>query len=171
MASASIASAKAPHTAPIDVVPAPRLVLAAFCRKREQLADVPGIAVTSRFSDWSCHVNVLRDQRLHMAALLETGQGRMRGVRLCAIDATPACKTSGPVSLAHLVAIDEIPVLHGLSVFPVAVFIAIVGNTGASAASGAAQHSNIFAPAQELDELVYVTHTQKLKKSLRGRIL
>jgi hypothetical protein len=73
--------------------------------------------------------------------------------------------------LAHLVAIDEIPVLHGLSVFPVTVFIAIVGNTGASAASSAAQHSNIFAPTQELDELVYVTHTQKLKKTLRGRIL
>lgn len=60
---------------------------------------------------------------------------------------------------AHNSASYKVAVLYWLRILPIAVIVAIIGNAGPGATTGAAQHGDILVPTHELDEPVDVTHT------------
>jgi hypothetical protein len=87
-------------------------------------------------------IDVLGDQRRHRAGRFECRERRVGAVRPRICDPRPPGEAACPVALANLGPGDEVGVLHGPGVLPVAVPVAVVGDAGRRADARAGNNRN-----------------------------
>ena len=98
-------------------------------------------------------VDVLGDEQLDEPHRLELRERAMRGIRQRLRNDGPAHGTARPVALAHLEARHERAELHGSRAFPLALFVAVIGNAGAGAHARSGEHRETRMTFDEFAEL------------------
>jgi hypothetical protein len=98
-------------------------------------------------------IYILRDQHLRAPLPLEPRQGTMRIIGPCVTESPPANQAARPIAAPGMQVADERLEQDWLGAFPVAIFVAIVGNSRVGAATGTRQHEQARVPLNELAEL------------------
>jgi hypothetical protein len=95
-------------------------------------------------------IDVLGHQLMDETCRFQSSQRGVSGIGLGTGKGRPAKQTACPVTLSSPFTGHELLVAHRLAAFPVAVAIAIIGNAGIGAATGAGQHEQ---PRMACDEI------------------
>ena len=99
-------------------------------------------------------IDVLGHQHLGTSRLLQSCQGPMGAVRQCSPEPPPADEAASPVAAPRVYVRHERLKHHRLGALPVAVRIAIVGDSGVGAATGAGEQKQPRVPLDELTERI-----------------
>jgi hypothetical protein len=94
-------------------------------------------------------IDILRDQYFGPALALEPHQGTVRIIRTRMTEPPPAHQAARPIAAPRLQVANERLERNRPGSLPVAILVAIIGNPGVGAATGARQHEQ---PRVALDE-------------------
>lgn len=97
-------------------------------------------------------VHVLRNEQLDAPFPFELRERKVRAIRLRSTKKSPADQAAGPIAFARVLIVHERLEQHGPRPLPLAVVVAIVGDAGVRAATGAGQHEQSTMPVDEIAE-------------------